>query len=61
MNFDLDSGGMDVCVSLDEMGSDNGCEKFWWCDRVLLGHYVDRLLHRIGGYDHFVVGFGIAV
>lgn len=56
----LDPGGMDVLVLLNEMGSHNCTEKLGRRDRVLLGHDVDGVLHGICGYDDAIVGFCVS-
>jgi hypothetical protein len=57
---DLDIRGVDVGVSLDEVVTDDGGEKFDRCDWVLFCEDIARLLLSIGCYYNGVVGFGVA-
>jgi hypothetical protein len=57
---DLDVCGVDVGVSVDKMGSDDGGELFWRIDGVLLGEDVACLLLGVRRNDNRVVCAGIA-
>ena len=48
-------------VRFDEMVGHYCREQLWRSDLVLLGQYVDSLLHRIRSNDHAVIGFGITL
>lgn len=58
---DLDVGGGDVRVLLDEVGAEDGGEEFGGCDGVFFGFDVDGVFHGVGGYDDAIVGFGVSV
>lgn len=56
----LDRGGMDVLVFLNEMGSNDCSEKLGRRDRVLFGHDIDGVLHGVCRYDNAVVCFCVS-
>lgn len=60
MSYDLDMGGMNMRVSLDEVRAEYACKKLRRGDWVLLGFNVDGVLHRISGNYNAIVGFGIS-
>lgn len=60
MNDDLDFGGVDVFVSLDEVGGDDGSEQLWRRDWILFGEHIDGVLCGISSDDNTVIGLGIA-
>lgn len=60
MRDNLNPGGVDVLVLLDEMGRNNCSEKLGRRDRMLLGHDIDGVFHGVCGYDNAVVCFGIS-
>lgn len=57
----LDGGGVDVLVGLDEVGSENGPEELGWSDRVLFCRDVCGLLHSISSDHDAIIRFRIAV
>ena len=57
----LDIRGSDVRVGFDEVGSEDRGEELGRGDGVFFRFDVDGILHGVGGYDHAVVGFGVAV
>lgn len=58
---DVDVGGVDVRVLLDEVGAEDGAEQLGGSHRVLLGSDVDGVLDGVGGDDDAVVGLGVAI
>ena len=56
----LDPGGVDVLVPLDEVGSNDSTEKLGRRDGMLLGHDVNGVLHGVCGYDNAVVRFCVS-
>ena len=61
MGDNLDPGGVDVLVRLNEMGSNNCAEKLGRGDRMFLGHDVDGLLHGVCRYDNAIVCFCVTI
>ena len=61
MSDNLDPGGMDVLVRLNEMGSNDCSKKLGRRDRMLLGHNVDGVLHGVCRYNDAVVCFGVSI
>jgi hypothetical protein len=57
---DLDVGGMDVRVLVDEMIAEDCGELLGWVNGVLLCENVGGLLLGVGRDDDGVVGFGVA-
>ena len=60
MGDDLDVGGGDVVVGIDEVGSEDTGEEFGRCDGVLFGKDIGCVFHAVGGYYDAVVGFGVS-
>lgn len=58
---DVDVGGVDVGVLLDEVCAEDGAEQLGGSDGLLLGGDVDGVLDGVGGDDDAVVGLGVAV
>lgn len=58
---DVDVGGVDVRVFLDEVGAEDGAEQLGRSHGLLLGSDVDGVLDGIGGDDDAVVGPGVAI
>lgn len=52
---DLDIGGVDVAVFLNEVGAEDGGEQLRWVDGVLLGGNEDCVLDGVGGDNDAVV------
>lgn len=52
---DLDVGGVDVAVRVDEVGAEDGGEELWGVDGVQLGGDEDCVLDGVGGDDDAVV------
>jgi hypothetical protein len=57
---DVDMGGVDVAVFLDEVVSNNGSEYLGGCDGVLFGEDEDCVFDGVCGDDDAVVGFGVS-
>lgn len=57
---ELDVGGVDVRVGIQEVLAQRCGEEFWRVDRVLLGLDVDGVLHGVRGDHHTVVGFCVS-
>lgn len=58
---DVDVGGVDVRVLLDEVCAEDGAEHLGGGDGLLLSSDVDGVLNGVGGDDDAVVGLGVAV
>ena len=56
---DVDMGGVDVAVFLDEVRSDDRSKDFGGCDGVLFGEDEDCVFDGVCGNDDAVVGFGV--
>lgn len=54
-------GGVDVAVLLDEVVSEDGAEQLGGSNGLLLGGDVDSVLDGVGGHNDAVVGLGVAV
>src|SRR5947207_9160513 len=59
MWYDTDMSKMDMFISVNEMGSDNGSKELWRRDWVELRQDKDCVLHRVCSNNHTVVSFGI--
>ena len=60
MHFDLDLGRVDMFVGFGKVVSHDGSEQLRRRNGMLLGHYIDGLLHGVCGDNDAVIGLGVA-
>lgn len=60
MHFDLDLGRVDMFVGISEVSSHDGSKQLRRRNGMLLGQYVDCLLHGVCGDNDAVIGLSVA-
>ena len=53
----FDMGGVNVLISIDKMGGQNGRKDLWWVHRVLFSHDIRGLLHCVRRDYNAIIGF----